>query len=147
MGVVGDRKYRQRGYQDDTRDGEPRRDAQREPPRERTPRGQAPLRPPAPRMPGFRETVRCRRCGDELDSVVSVDARCSRCGADLYACAQCSFFDTSARFECTQPIAARVTPKDARSDCAFFEARITVERETKSTRPFDPRKAFDDLFR
>ena len=95
-------------------------------------------------MPGFREVVRCGRCGHELDLDA---ARCTRCGADLHSCAQCTFFDTSARFECTQQIAARVTPKDARNDCTFFEARVTVERETKSAGPVDPRKAFDDLFR
>jgi hypothetical protein len=56
-------------------------------------------------------------------------------------------FDTGAPFECQKPIPARVTPKDARNECRFFEPRTTVERETKSTAPTSARKAFDDLFK
>jgi hypothetical protein len=100
-------------------------------------------------MPGFREVVRCARCGNELTVAAawSADAACSRCGADLHACAQCTHFDTSAPFECQKPIALRVSPKDARNTCAEFEPRTTVERETTSVGPTSARKAFDDLFK
>lgn len=140
---MGDRKYRQRGYMEDSHEREPRR----EPKREGAPRGQPPLAPKAPRMPGFREVLRCRRCGQELSPPVGSVAQCPGCHSDLHSCAQCASFDTGARFECTQPIPARVSPKDARNECTFFEARVTVERETKSAGPPDARKAFDDLFR
>jgi hypothetical protein len=56
-------------------------------------------------------------------------------------------FDTSAPFECSRPVPARITPKDARNTCDLFEPRTTVERETKSTAPTSARKAFDDLFK
>ena len=55
--------------------------------------------------------------------------------------------DTSAPFECQKPVRARVSPKDARNTCAEFEARMSVERETKSQAPSSARKAFDDLFK
>jgi hypothetical protein len=97
-------------------------------------------------MPGFREVWRCSRCGNLLALGGSLDGRCSRCGTDLHACAQCAAFDSTARFECVKPVEARVTPKDARNDCGLFEPRVTVERETGSTGPTDARKAFDDLF-
>ena len=71
--------------------------------------------------------------------------------AYLHSCAQCSHFDTGASFECNQPIPARVSPKDARNACTFFEPRTTVERETKSasspSSPSSAKKAFDDLFK
>ncbi len=142
-----DRKYRQRGYQDDPR--EPRREGHTPAKKEYAPRGQPPDRPKTFNMPGFREAVRCARCGHELTvaSAWSTDAACPRCGADLHACAQCAHFDTSAPFECQKPIAARISPKDARNTCPHFEPRTTVERETKSSAPSSARKAFDDLFK
>ena len=135
---MSDRKYRQRGYQDDDR-GERKEKAkpQSEPREER-------IGPRTPNMPGFREVVRCGRCGNLVTQLT--DPRCKRCGADLHSCAQCGSFDTSARFECTQRIPARISPKDAHNECNFFTPRVTVERETGSTAPTSARKAFDDLF-
>jgi ribosomal protein S27E len=143
---MSDRKYRQRGYRDEPR--EPRRDAPG-PKKEYAPRGQPPDRPKTFNMPGFREAVRCARCGNELTvaAASSADATCARCGADLHACAQCAYFDTGAPFECQKPIAARVSPKDARNTCPHFEPRTTVERETKSSGPSSARPAFSDLFK
>jgi hypothetical protein len=104
-------------------------------------------------MPGFREVVKCARCGSELTTALawSPVATCPRCQADLHSCAQCVNFDTSAAFECQKPIPARISPKDARNECPFFEPRTTVERETKSSSspssPSSAKKAFDDLFK
>jgi hypothetical protein len=144
---MSDRKYRQRGYQDEPR--EPRREGPQAPKKEYAPRGQPPDRPKTFNMPGFREVVRCVRCGNELTvaSAWGAEGTCGRCGSDLHTCAQCSSFDTSAAFECQKPIVARVSPKDVRNSCAMFEPRTTVERETKSAAPSSARKAFDDLFK
>jgi len=144
---MSERKYRQRGYQDEPR--EPRREQRPAEKREYAPRGQPPVAPKTFNMPGFREVVRCARCGNELTMATawSADARCSRCGADLHSCAQCVNFDGSAPFECQKPVQARISPKDARNECTLFEPRTTVERETKSAPPASARKAFDDLFK
>lgn len=142
-----DRKYRQRGYQDDPR--EPKRVQRPAEKKEYAPRGQPPVAPKTFNMPGFREVVRCAPCGHELTVAAawSADGNCLRCGADLHSCAQCVHFDTGAPFECQRPVPARVSPKDARNTCALFEPRTTVERETKSAAPSSARKAFDDLFK
>ena len=144
---MSDRKYKQRGYQDDPR--EPRRDQRPAEKKEYAPRGQPPVAPKTFNMPGFREVVRCVRCGYELTVAAAWSAagNCARCGADLHSCAQCVHFDTGAPFECQRPIPARVSPKDARNTCPLFEPRTTVERETKSAAPPSARKAFDDLFK
>jgi hypothetical protein len=144
---MSDRKYRQRGYQDEPR--EPRRDSPQAPKKEYAPRGQPPDRPKTFSTPGFREAVKCARCGNELTVATAwgAESTCSRCGADLHTCAQCTHFDTGAAFECQRPIAARISPKDARNTCGEFEPRTTVERETKSQAPTSARKAFDDLFK
>lgn len=149
---MSDRKYRQRGYQDEPR--EPRRDQKPAERKEYAPRGQPPIAPRTFNMPGFREVVRCARCGHELSVATawSTEAACPRCGADMHACAQCAHFDTSAAFECQKPIRARVSPKDARNACPLFEPRTTIERETTSSSGAgggapNARKAFDDLFK
>lgn len=138
-----DRKYRQRGYMDN---GRSRADRPASP--------QAPK--PAPRdrigprtynMPGYREVMRCARCGNVIGGDIARETRCTRCGADLWACVHCVHFDTSRTFECAQTIPARISPKDARNECALFEPQRRIERETSSPAPNDARKAFDDLFK
>lgn len=139
---MSDRKYRQRGYQDDDRPAS-KPQAPREAPRE--PRGER-IGPKPMNMPGFREVVRCARCGNTITGDIAADSRCKRCGADLHACVQCTHFDTGSRFECSQPVAARIAVKDARNECPSFEPQRRVERETGSAAPSDARKAFEDLF-
>lgn len=144
---MSDRKYRQRGYQDEPR--EPRRENRPAEKKDYVPRGQPPIAPKTFNMPGFREVVRCARCGGELTVAIawSADGRCERCGAELHACAQCVSFDSGAAFECQKPVPVRISPKDARNQCALYEPRTTVERETRSVAPTSARKAFDDLFK
>ena len=83
-------------------------------------------------MPGFREVARCARCGTLVDAQIFSRSKCIKCGQDLRSCAQCVHFDPSARFECTQIIPARVSPKDVANDCALFSPRTNWERETSS---------------
>lgn len=157
---MSDRKYRQRGYQDEgprEKPPGPGKPASK-PPHEGRPETRAEraernaLEGRVPNMPGFREVVRCARCGTVItDTAIDADSRCKRCGADLHTCAQCESFDTGARFECRQAIPARISPKDVRNACTFFSPRVTVERETHSQpqaqAPNSAKKAFDDLFK
>ena len=141
---MSERKYRQRGYQDDPRDRERQGPVGPKPaqgPREK------PEGPKTPNLMASHEVFRCSRCGNLLALQVESDSRCSRCGVDLHSCIQCMSFDTSARFECTQSIAARVAPKDAKNLCTLFTARTTVERQTGTPGPTTARQAFDDLFK
>ena len=140
---MSDRKYRQRGYQDEPRDRE------RAAPKPQQPKGprERPEGPKTPNLMASHEVFRCSRCGNRLGLPVGADARCARCGVDLHSCVQCTAFDTGARFECSQPVTARVTPKDARNSCTFFTPRTTVERQTGTTGPTSARQAFDDLFK
>lgn len=147
---MNDRKYRQRGYQDSgARPERPPRDAPA-PAETREggePRGRV-REPRAPNVPGFRSVVKCTRCGHVLPlEDIAFTSQCSRCGTDLHACVLCESFDTSAAFECTQTIAVRVSPKDARNTCPLFEPRVIVERETTTPKAPSARSAFDDLFK
>jgi len=108
-------------------------------------------------MVGTVTRARCSNCGAVLVQGFDVNGQCPKCGLELHSCKQCVHFDTAARFECTQPIPKRVTKKDARNECSFFEFRVTIEKDTAPTsptaaptetfRPNDARKAFEDLFK
>ena len=145
---MSDRKYRQRGYQDDDRRDSQRREPQaRKPPEPRDPR--MPRDPRVPNMPGFRQVFRCARCGNPESLEIASLSKCSKCGVALRACIHCESFDPGATFECRQPIRVRVSPKDAPNECQLFAARVQVERETGSAQPAQSsaKKAFDDLFK
>ena len=92
--------------------------------------------------------MRCAGCGTLLPPAVDTRGQCPRCGFELHSCKQCVNFDTGSHFECSKPIPDRITPKDARNECSFYEARATVERDTSSGgRPANARSAFDNLFK
>jgi len=151
---MSDRKYRQRGYQDDSRDREPR---ERQAPKPAEPRAsgrqlQSANGPKTPNLMSSHEVFRCSRCGNLLSLPVEAGGKCARCGVDLHSCIQCASFDTSSRFECTQAIPVRVAPKDEKNTCTLFAARTTVERQTSTPAQQSPasnsaKKAFDDLFK
>ena len=138
---MSDRKYRQRGYQDDPQKRERQAPKPPQEPREK------PEGPKTPNLMASHEVFRCSRCGNRLAVLVEAKDRCPRCGVDLRSCIQCVSFDTSARFECTQPNPARVAPKDTGNACTFFSPRTTVERQTGTQGPPSAHQAFDDLFK
>jgi hypothetical protein len=143
---MSDRKYRQRGYQDDDR--RERSAPPRRPVEPRDPR--LPRDPKIPNLPGFRSVFRCARCGHVESPDVGALGTCGKCGVPLHACIHCTSFDSGAAFECRENIPARVSPKDTRNECALFTPRVSVERETGSTPASSTnsaRKAFDDLFK
>jgi hypothetical protein len=77
---------------------------------------------------------------------VARDARCAGCGSDLHACTQCSWFDSSARFECRQPIPRRITAKAKCNECELFMPRSVSEHRQEEPAADSARSAFDALF-
>lgn len=149
---MSDRKYRQRGYQDDDREPASRGPKPKVP-RKGAPRSVINREHRTPNMPGFHDVIRCARCGQTFRGTIGFDTNCSSCGTALHTCAQCASFDTDSRFECVQPIPARVSPKDEGNACTLFEPQVMVERQTHSERsstssgPRGVKEAFDDLFK
>ena len=136
--MMSDRKYRQRGYMESDRERE-QQPKQQPKPRERE-------GPRSPRMMAFRGNVRCAACAATLESRITVDSRCAKCGAELHSCRQCTFFDPGARFECRKPITSRIVNKQLRNACELFQSRTIVERETSSG-PMSASQAFQNLFK
>ncbi|HXD74207.1 MAG TPA: hypothetical protein VN628_10740 [Vicinamibacterales bacterium] len=151
---MSDRKYRQRGYMDDSGDRAPREKPAPKPAEPRAPgrQLQSEKGPKTPNLMSSHEVFRCSRCGNLLALTVEAGGTCGKCGAALHSCIQCTSFDTSARFECSQTaLTARVSPKDETNTCTYFAARTTVERQTSTPAQQSPatnsaKKAFDDLF-
>ncbi|HLI31071.1 MAG TPA: hypothetical protein VKV79_08240 [Terriglobia bacterium] len=133
------RKYKQRGYMDS---GSGRRE-------ERSGQKNENFGPKTPQMPGKYLVFRCSSCGTVLSPGFDPKGKCPQCGFELHSCKQCTHFDPSARFECTQPITARIPKKDGPNECNYFSPRMTLERQTSTGAPTpdDPRKAFEALFR
>ncbi len=139
------KKYSQRGYQEDDGPKE-RRPVVRE--RREGPRGRGLGKP-------TKEVFRCRDCGHEVKAKeldpsgsVAIDATCAGCGVDLHSCVNCSQFDTSARFECRQPIPERIRSKTKRNDCTAFKPKVALEQDSSSDGPAPTpgKAAFDALF-
>jgi hypothetical protein len=116
-------------------------------------------RPRSPQMPARRGVVRCAGCGTLLVPDIDPALACPRCKFELHSCKQCVNFDTGARWECIKPIPQRITKKDAKNDCTFFELKVTFEKETSSAPLLgtpavpggavvtDARQAFENLFK
>ena len=135
---MADRKYRQQGYRNPGPPPEPRRP-------DRPPLGE----PRRVEMLAQRNVSRCGACGELLPIATASLEQCPSCRATIHACRQCAHFDTSQRFQCTQPIPERIEDKAARNDCGSFTLRVSIERNASpdSTRPADIRRAFDNLFK
>ena len=94
---------------------------------------------------------RCKHCGErvlDLDSIGTAAAmpQVRRAAPRVRAVRD---FDTSARFECSKPIPARIASKKAANDCTFYAPAktfdLTGSRGTAT--PDDARSAFDALFK
>jgi hypothetical protein len=140
---LNDRKYRHRGYQDSDRESRPRGPSVRPPPRE-GPRGRGADQDKA-------VVFACRACGEKRRDLeeIGFESACRRCGADLHACAQCAHFDTSARFECTQPIPERIPSKKLRNTCPLYSPAMAFDLTGTrgAATPDDARSAFEKLFK
>src|SRR5215469_4263950 len=116
-----DRKYSHRGYR------EAEKNEKREKPYDRKPQQNGPradqFGPRTPRMVGTVTRARCSNCGAVLAPGFDAAGDCPKCGFALHCCKQCRFFDSAAQFECTQPIPERITPKDTKNQCTFYEFR------------------------
>ncbi len=143
---MGDRKYRHRGYMDDSDERERPRRQQDTPRRERVdgaPRG---------RGVGLPQDVvfRCAVCGEKVQTLTSIEPEttCSSCGKPLHTCTNCTFFDSGSRFECRKPIPARIESKAKANSCEHFKPKTVRDLSARSpASPDDARSAFDALFK
>lgn len=144
-----ERKYRQKGYQDE------RNDRKEQPKEKKADSGYGPR--PSPRIETrFTEIVRCSNCSAPVEMVetIAFSDQCKKCGAHLHSCKNCRYFDPGARFECQKPIEVRIARKADGNMCMQFATKVSIEKqqpqmefkkvkETVNT----AREAFDALFK
>jgi len=164
--MEGERKYRQNGYQDNSREHSGNGQRRDERPRPQGPR--PPIDVTGPRLPRLVQAVaasRCYNCSTTLPPDVDFRGNCPKCGTALHCCKQCTYFEPSTRFQCLKPVPVRISPKDQANECQLFKARVTVARDAAPAvngnghapnsaalppvprNANDARAAFDNLFK
>lgn len=144
---MSEQKYRQHGYQDSGQKSERQRESRDSSDR---PVKKETFGPRALQMPGTHNVTRCAQCGTLLNSLPDPVGKCPKCSFELHSCKQCTYFDTSAHFECAQPIPERIPRKDELNQCTFYATSVRVEKQTSTpatARPMDARQAFENLFK
>src|SRR5271163_3607469 len=123
----GDRRYKQRGYQESDRNDSYRSDR----PKQQGPR--PPLDITGPKLPRLIQSVvasRCYNCAMALPADTDFRGNCPKCGTALHCCKQCAHFEPSTRFQCLKPVPVRIPAKDQANECALFKPRVTVARDS-----------------
>ena len=148
------RKYRQRGYQDDGNDRERQQAPQQRKPlttEERIQRKS--MRHAIDRE--AREVLRCHVCGrgtSDFGRVVE-DTVCPHCNAALHCCRTCRHFDSAARWQCKAEIDQAVSDKNKANACTRYESRLVLDVTGRRSSPSgggkssDPRSQFENLFK
>lgn len=157
----GDRKYRQRGYQDSGSGSNGHR-----PDRPKPQGPKLPIDVTGPKLPRLVQSVaaaRCFNCTVTLPAETDFRGNCPKCQAPLHCCKQCVNFEPSTRFQCLKSVPVRIAAKDQANACESFVPRVTVARDVlpggsavprngHSSAPAprnanDARAAFDNLFK
>ena len=144
-----DRKYSQRGYQDNNRTDRRNGNGHGEQSKPQGPRPSLDIT--GPRLPRLVQNVtasRCFSCSTLLPPGTDFTGVCPKCSAQLHCCKQCTHFEPSTRFQCVKPIPVRIPLKDQANDCTLFSPRVTVARDTSSmgnSAPAGSRSAADSI--
>ncbi len=71
----------------------------------------------------------CWSCDHELDMTTKVQRRdeCPSCGADLWVCKNCRFWDPSYQNECRENSSYYIRDRDKSNFCMAFEFKSTTE--------------------
>jgi len=129
-----DRKYGHRGY----------RDAEKQDKKDKShetasrplagPRGADQIRPRTPRMVGTVTRARCANLRRRPNSGDFESQRhVSQVPVRIALLQTVPLLRFRRPFECTQPIQERISPKDAKNSCTFYEFRMTNRKDTAPT--------------
>ncbi len=67
----------------------------------------------------------CFECKNQMSFIDHISRRdeCSNCGADVYCCKNCEFYDPKVYNECRETSAEPVREKNRSNFCGFFKPR------------------------
>jgi ribosomal protein L44E len=143
-------KYRQRGYQESEYEQDRKETRRREPKVDLGNREQVrSLRHAVDRNVTL--VLRCSRCGNQVPASfleVKKDTKCAKCQTPLHSCRHCKHFDPGARWECREPVEARITDKGAANVCALYKpAQVLDATGKRADSTVDAKAAFHNLFK
>ena len=88
----------------------------------------------------------CAFCSKEIDTegqICRTDT-CPHCGADLYCCVQCDFYDQFTHNKCKEPESEWVADREKANFCDFFRFRGGVKAEKDRSK--EAKKKLEELF-
>lgn len=143
-------KYRQRGYQESEYEEDKKETRRREPKTDLGNREQVrSLRHAVDRNVTL--VLRCSRCGNQVPASfldVKKDTKCTKCQTPLHSCRHCKHFDPGARWECREPIEARIADKGGANACALYKpAQVLDATGKRADSSVDAKAAFHNLFK
>ncbi len=91
----------------------------------------------------------CHHCGEALEFVEKVFRKdtCPGCGSDVLCCLNCANYDESASNQCREPQVEKVSVKDRRNFCDYFDLREGPASSTAADKAAQARRKLDDLFK
>ncbi len=91
----------------------------------------------------------CWKCSAILTDLLlplSRLAKCKSCNADLHVCRMCKFYDTTVSNSCTEPVAEKVTDKQHKNFCGYFQPDPDTARMSGNSGNDTAKSHLDDLF-
>ncbi|MDQ7782949.1 MAG: hypothetical protein RDU20_08730 [Desulfomonilaceae bacterium] len=91
----------------------------------------------------------CHHCGTRLEFSEKVfrNDTCTNCGSDVHCCLNCTEYDESAPNQCREPQAEKVSVKDRRNFCDYFNLREAKVASTTRDKAAQAKRKLEDLFK
>jgi hypothetical protein len=95
------------------------------------------------------KTGYCHHCGSSLEFIDKVfrNDTCKDCGSDVLCCLNCAEYSESAPNQCREPQAEKVSVKDRRNFCDYFNLREGKASSATRDKAAAAKKKLDDLFK
>ncbi|MGK0298251.1 MAG: hypothetical protein ACI9XC_001869 [Gammaproteobacteria bacterium] len=91
----------------------------------------------------------CWKCGASLaDALLPLSrlSKCKSCNTDLHVCRLCQFFDTTVNNSCREPIAEKVTDKQKKNFCGYFQPSTSSYKTDDLSKQTAAKNQLDALF-
>jgi hypothetical protein len=91
----------------------------------------------------------CHHCGGSLEFREKVfrNDTCPSCGSDIYCCLNCMEYDESASDQCREPQAEKVSVKDRRNFCEYFNLDEKSRSASARDKAAEARRKLEALFK
>ena len=92
---------------------------------------------------------KCYKCKSKWNGINQPKTRetCSKCGADLHCCFNCSLYDEKRPYECMEPNTDPVRDKERYNYCEEFEFKSGNPEKPAEDSSQKAREAFKKLFK